>query len=190
MALNGDTPTAACGAHKRQGEGLCQRPAGWGTDHVGIGACKLHGGCVPNHAIAAARTEVVQAVQEDVPVDPATALLRCVHLASSQVEYATQQIAHLKSDGEQVDAEIPASPWGRVQAEAMERLAKFSKMALDAGVAERQVLLAERWGAQIADVLNAIFAELELTEEQKAQAQEVIRRHLLALESGYAAATN
>lgn len=32
-----------CGGKKRQG-GLCQRPAGWGTNHVGEGKCKLHGG--------------------------------------------------------------------------------------------------------------------------------------------------
>lgn len=25
----------------------CSKPAGWGTDHVGAGACKLHGGCNP-----------------------------------------------------------------------------------------------------------------------------------------------
>lgn len=34
-----------CGVKKRQGEGTCRRPAGWGTNHVGTGACKLHGGC-------------------------------------------------------------------------------------------------------------------------------------------------
>lgn len=33
-----------CGRKKRQGEGCCMRPAGWGTNHVGEGACKLHGG--------------------------------------------------------------------------------------------------------------------------------------------------
>lgn len=36
-----------CGAKKRQGDGACQRPAGWGTDHVGDGRCKLHGGSTP-----------------------------------------------------------------------------------------------------------------------------------------------
>lgn len=36
-----------CGAKKRQGEGDCTRPAGWGTDHVGQGRCKLHGGSNP-----------------------------------------------------------------------------------------------------------------------------------------------
>lgn len=36
-----------CGARKRQGPGICRRPAGWGTGHVGEGRCKLHGGCLP-----------------------------------------------------------------------------------------------------------------------------------------------
>lgn len=33
-----------CGRPKRDGSGPCTRPAGWGTAHVGQGACKLHGG--------------------------------------------------------------------------------------------------------------------------------------------------
>lgn len=33
-----------CGAKKRQGGGTCTQKAGWGTDHVGKGRCKLHGG--------------------------------------------------------------------------------------------------------------------------------------------------
>jgi hypothetical protein len=37
-----------CGAIKRQGEGECQQPAGWGTDHPGTGRCKLHGGASPS----------------------------------------------------------------------------------------------------------------------------------------------
>jgi hypothetical protein len=37
-----------CGAKKHQGEGLCSKPAGWGTDHAGEGNCKLHGGCTPS----------------------------------------------------------------------------------------------------------------------------------------------
>lgn len=32
-----------CGGKTRQGS-ACQRPAGWGTSHVGEGRCKLHGG--------------------------------------------------------------------------------------------------------------------------------------------------
>lgn len=40
-------PKALCGRPKRDGTGDCTRPAGWGTDHVGAGACKLHGGRTP-----------------------------------------------------------------------------------------------------------------------------------------------
>lgn len=32
-----------CGARNRAGN-PCRQPAGWGTDHVGSGRCKLHGG--------------------------------------------------------------------------------------------------------------------------------------------------
>lgn len=35
-----------CGRTNRQGE-PCQQPAGFGTDHVGAGACKFHGGASP-----------------------------------------------------------------------------------------------------------------------------------------------
>lgn len=49
-----------CGAEKRGG-GHCTQAAGWGTDHPGIGACKLHGGCTPNHRKAA---EIVRVERE------------------------------------------------------------------------------------------------------------------------------
>jgi hypothetical protein len=42
-----DSDARYCGARKRQptypGE-TCRRPSGWGTWHVGIGHCELHGG--------------------------------------------------------------------------------------------------------------------------------------------------
>ncbi len=36
-----------CGANKKQGRGICEQGAGWGTDHPGDGRCKLHGGKSP-----------------------------------------------------------------------------------------------------------------------------------------------
>ena len=39
-----------CGARKRQPRCPCERcarPAGWGTQHLGFGRCKLHGGATP-----------------------------------------------------------------------------------------------------------------------------------------------
>ena len=42
MTVDMDT----CGA-KTRGGGSCGQRAGWGTSHVGIGRCKLHGGKTP-----------------------------------------------------------------------------------------------------------------------------------------------
>lgn len=36
-----------CGAIRKKGAGICQNPAGKGTDHVGEGRCKFHGGASP-----------------------------------------------------------------------------------------------------------------------------------------------
>ncbi len=39
---------STCGAHvKSRPGGRCEQRAGWGTDHVGVGRCKLHGGATP-----------------------------------------------------------------------------------------------------------------------------------------------
>lgn len=62
-----------CGAATRSG-GTCQKPAGWGTQHVGEGKCKLHGGATPvkhglNSRYAAVRRprirELIESFQTD-----------------------------------------------------------------------------------------------------------------------------
>lgn len=46
-------PGWCCGAKLKQRDGFDQRRAGWGTDHVGVGPCKLHLGSTRNHRVAA-----------------------------------------------------------------------------------------------------------------------------------------
>jgi hypothetical protein len=36
-----------CGAKTKKDGSPCQKPAGWGTDHQGVGKCKLHVGASP-----------------------------------------------------------------------------------------------------------------------------------------------
>ena len=52
--------------------------------------------------------------------------------------------------------ETALCPWGRVQAEAMDRLARYSKMALDAGATEKQSPSPKGSGAN-RDVLRSVF---------------------------------
>ena len=46
--------------------------------------------------------------------------------------------------------------------EERDRVARIAKACLDAGVAERQVRLAEEFGSMLADVLRAVFDDDEL----------------------------
>jgi hypothetical protein len=58
--------------------------------------------------------------------------------------------------------------WIRLEHEALDRLARFSKMALHAGVAERQIKIAERTGAKIAAALEEAVEPLGLAAEERA----------------------
>lgn len=46
QSKRGEPHEQLCGAKTRNG-GTCKKPAGAGTDHVGQGRCKLHGGATP-----------------------------------------------------------------------------------------------------------------------------------------------
>lgn len=68
----GEGVSKHCGARKKQGPGLCARPAGWGTDHPGEGRCKLHGGATPvkHGRYSALRREALRDLIEKHEADP------------------------------------------------------------------------------------------------------------------------
>lgn len=65
---------------------------------------------------------------------------------------------------------------------ALERRAKFAKLALDAGVAERSVRIAEDQARQVAEVIRATLDELDLDETAKAGAVRRAASHLRLVE--------
>jgi hypothetical protein len=65
-----------------------------------------------------------------------------------------------------------------LEARERDRCANFATKAVAAGLAERQVRLAERQGQMILQVLTAVFDELGLSESQLEVAPDVIRRQL------------
>lgn len=71
----------------------------------------------------------------------------------------------------------------RARTDAIDRLARFSKMAIDAGVAERQVALAERQGDMIAHVLGTFMERMRFGPKAMARAERIIPEMLLMLES-------
>src|SRR2546430_13899088 len=89
-------------------------------------------------------------------------------------------VIQIEVERKQIPAQITARLWN----EERDRLARISKAALDAGVQERSIVLAERAGAAIADVLRAIFEdpELALSSKQRGRLPDLLRQALEAAE--------
>lgn len=167
-----------CGAKKRQGAGTCRRPAGWGTDHPGHGNCKLHGGATTNGRKAAQKEIAKEAVARyGLPreVDPDEALLEEVHRTAGHVAWLGEVVAKLQKDeltygitkvkeladgGEEVERKAAPNVWLRLYQDERDRLARVCKAALDAGIAERRVRIAEQQAEQLARVVSAIVKDL------------------------------
>jgi hypothetical protein len=79
----------------------------------------------------------------------------------------------------------PRDGWrNQMGPEERDRVARVGKACLDAGVAERQVKLAEQYGSALANLLRSVFndRELAMTDSQRERLPDVLRRYLGALE--------
>ena len=185
-----DTQGRKCNALKSDGSGKrCSNPAGAGTDHLGWGKCKWHGGNSPALKVAAQREEAGELIRtlragQPMEIDPDQALLGEVHRTAGVVQFLEQLI------GEQVQVQdilyiteegYKPRAWHEMWLKERAHLAKVAKMTLEAGVQERAIKLAEEQGALLANVIKAILGDLELTPAQRAQAPEIVHRHLMAV---------
>ena len=154
MELDAGGAPRRCGASTREG-GRCQHEAGWGTDHPGWGRCKFHGGNSRNGRLHAARLEALASMPAfgaDVDIEAIDALLFCIKREAGRQVWLRLRLQLIDPEG----VEAIADPAGvhaelhRLEMLATERLARFSKMALDAGVAERRIRLVERQAQALA----------------------------------------
>jgi len=197
---NPDKPL--CGAKRKprddedpKGEYFCRRVAGFGTEHLGTGRCKYHGGNSPSHAIRAERdrhqADLDRASHEvarlglPLDVDPQEALLQEVHRSAGAVAYLQRIVSSLEvdelkqttSDNVGRDWERPAV-WIELYENERKLLVAASQAAIRCGVAERQVRIAERQGELIANAVRAILTDLGVLNHPRAT--EVVRRELTA----------
>jgi hypothetical protein len=189
-ARAGRDERSLCGAAKRQGTGTCTQPAGWGTDHLGFGRCKLHGGRTSSHTKSAARlvlADTVANLAEDLrpavegvhPLDVQLGAVEGAHLMRLVYERLVHQLAPQpdadNADGQHGDAqELREALYGRDHlgdlrthplVEGLERWTRtagdLSSKALAAGVDERRVRLAESHGRLVADVVVGVVGDIE-----------------------------
>lgn len=180
-----------CGAKRRSntsGPGVCCQPAGWGTTHVGVGQCKLHGGSTPSGVMAAQKAIIrskMPTYGNPIEVGPHQAILEEVHRTAGHVQWLFEMIQWLGrsiSDDSITDEELeeagilpkggpePAltqpslqgikpSVWLQLYKEERVHLVNTCKAAVTMGCAERTVKVAEDQGKLLAMVIISIFRD-------------------------------
>lgn len=160
----------------------------------GIDKCRLHCGQKTTVAkrkgqenIARGKIgELLASLGYDGDADPLLGLIREVGRASMAVEVLGGQVAELEEvhgpnhlgDGA---PHILVTMWN----EERDRLARYCKLAIDAGIAERQVRVAEAQARMLAGVITAVLEDrkLKLTPKQQEVGKKVAADHLRVLAS-------
>lgn len=190
------------------GPGTCLQHAGYGTDHYGYGPCKWHGGNTPSVAMNCIKEMIVSQMRRYYgsrrEIGPHEALLEEVQYTAGHVRWLRDTIRWLggEPDGpepennprnrnfdqqrlailhQQTNMGAKPSVWLEMYHRERRHLIMAAKAAIDAGVAERQVKLAEDQGKLLAMVVMKILNDpgLQLTPQQLALAPGIARHHLL-----------
>lgn len=192
----------------RTGE-LCSQVAGFQTDHAGYGQCRIHGGLTAAGKKAAARQagrEIIQSVKfgGDLHITNVTAeqaLIEEVRRSTAMVRWLEERIGTWNYDDSE-GAAMGGLPkmvgetyrggmtitdqqaWMIVYREERAHAAKVAKMAIDAGIAERMVRIAEDQGIMLGTAIKAVLDALNLTPRQAKQVPVVVPAILRAISNG------
>jgi hypothetical protein len=195
-----------CGGKTRAG-GICQRPPGWGTPST-YGRCSYHAGATRTGMKHAAQLEAEAHVRRVMGsrerIAPEDALQLALDLTHGEITFCDEQLAKLtdadatvETTSDRVHEELDKHGdvhelrertvessallhvWITTRQGATERLARFSKMALDAGVAERRVQLDERQTDLIAGAVLAVVGQLQsLSSDDRARVPVLLEQHV------------
>lgn len=136
---------------------------------------------------------------EPIDVPPDEAIMWAMRVAAGEVAYCDEQIKRLSEDElferptkttltelpsgqiaeitEVRDAEV-ISRWVRWRDHAMWRMSQYAKMALDVGIEQRQIELAEKQAKQLVNVISAVLTDLG-HDLKDIRTKDVVRRRLL-----------
>lgn len=123
---------------------------------------------------------------DPVNVDPRDVLVDTVRMCAGTVLWLQRKISGLTEDELVEDTEqgLRGAVWVRLHGEYTDRLARVSKLAIDAGVQERQVRIAEEQGVWLMRSIDLLLAQLVLTPEQERGLPVIMGRVIEQLESG------
>lgn len=189
----------------------CKNPAGLKTVHEGYGRCFAHGGAKLKGRVEGAWM-AAHAFGQQLDINPWDALLMAVRIAAGKVQYCEYVIGTAQSDLElegrfervgaddQGNGGILVHPdtgaplgvgeyrdlsfWVSQSEVWHDRLAKTSKMAIDAGIAAWQVEKIEQEAQRMARVLNAVIEGLEskIDDATALEMRAIMRNELLRID--------
>lgn len=124
----------------------------------GATVCSMHGGKAPHtRARAAERVLLADALRSGESRSPhevlASALAHMDRIKEALVEQVT-----LGDPSQPVDFDRLV--------DAIDRAAKYARIAIDVGIEERRVRISEQMGAELAAVMRAVFGDVGLTPAQ------------------------
>jgi hypothetical protein len=143
--------------------------------------------------------QIMETYGQQIDTNPVDALLDEVRWTAGHVAWLRDRVREIEQDaltwgvtetvdkqaGEftGVDTTEAARPnvWLVLYQSERKHLVDVCKAAISAGIAERQVRLAEQQGRLIVGVIQAILGDLGLSPEQQALVPEVASRHLRAV---------
>lgn len=166
----------------------------------GLAVCRNHGGASRTAKAAAQRRlaqhkvgQLMDRFMHAAEQDPLEALVTEVARSAVMVEALAALVSELDVDPEEGEAIYGADHLGddrphvlmRMLGDERDRKSRLAKMAIDAGVAERTVRVAERQAALFARVIAAVIddPDLALDGGQRVRAREVAARELRLVES-------
>jgi hypothetical protein len=172
-----------CGATKKNGE-RCRSVAGLGTDHLGYGPCKQHGGSTKAHVVKAARQEIVDKLDEMAKlgivndfVGPEAALMYEVSRSAASVAYYDAEVSKLRPEElTSSRGQVLINQWN----EQRRLLTHTAKIIVAAGIAKRSVEVAEMQAKAMVGAIMAVISapEMALSPEQQTLARQLIAAQL------------
>lgn len=177
---------ASCAGKNRQGNPCSLKAIPGGT------VCWRHGGKAPQvKALAAVRLEATKWGLGDSTIDPGEALLRLLSQSVARAErYAIELEQHV-GESKTLREALVAQAYGEfgptgeyirglvtLEAQERDRAANFAVKAIAAGIAERQVRIAEAQASIAERALIAALDDLGLDVDQKRQASARLAHHL------------
>lgn len=188
----GKPPTKKCRGHRPDGSEC----GNWAKP--GATVCRYHGGNAPQvKAMAAVRAELFRWGLGDQAADPGETLLRLVSQSAARAErYATEleqlveqhggdlaaamigETLILDRDGQTVKVGEYVRGLAKLENEERDRCANFAAKAIAAGIAERQVRIAEQQAQIVIQAVEAALDAAGVPDAQRGPAKLAAARHL------------